>query len=81
MLADYGRNTFDGNPDAQVLGSNPVYVFTGGTVRSGTWLRFEATDELAFFDTVEDLNPLGLQPGRTWVEIPRHIDGVIDWSE
>ena len=81
MLADYGRNTFDGNPDAQVLGSNPVYIFTGGTVRSGTWLRFEATDGLAFFDTVEDLNPLGLQPGRTWVEIPRHIDGVIDWSE
>jgi hypothetical protein len=27
-------------PDAQVLGSNPVYVFTGGTVRVGSWLRF-----------------------------------------
>jgi hypothetical protein len=81
MMADYSRNTFDGNPDAQVLGSNPVYIFTGGTVRSGTWLRFAATDGFSFFDTVEDLNLLGLQPGRTWVEIPRHVDGVITWSE
>jgi hypothetical protein len=81
MVADYGRNPADGNPDAQVLGSNPVYIFTGGTVRSGTWLRFASTDGFAFFDTVDDLNPLGLQPGRTWVEIPRHNEGVIDWTE
>ncbi len=44
MMADYGVNTFDGNPDAQVLGSNPVVVFTGGTARSGSWLRFAGTD-------------------------------------
>ncbi len=81
MMADYGRNRFDGNPDAQVLGSNPVFIFTGGTVRSGTWLRFAAEDPFSFFDTVEDLNPLGLRPGRTWVEIPRNLDDVLTWSE
>ena len=80
MKADYGVNTFDGNPDAQVLGSNPVYIFTGGTVREGTWLRFAPTDPLGFFDNVEDLKPLGLQPGRTWLEIPRNFDDVLTWS-
>ena len=81
MMADYGTNTFDGNPDAQVLGSNPVFIFSGGKVRSGTWLRFAATDGFSFFDTIEDLNLLGLQPGRTWIEIPRNREGVLDWSE
>ena len=81
MMADYGINTFDGNPDAQVLGSNPVFIFTGGTVRTGIWLRFAPTDVFSLFDNVEDLNQLGLQPGRTWVEIPRNREGVLDWSE
>jgi len=80
MQADYGRNTHDGNPDAQVLGSNPVTVFTGGTVRSGIWLRYAATDGFSFFDSVEDLNVLPLQPGRTWIEIPRNVEGVISWA-
>ncbi len=80
MKADYGVNTFDGNPDAQVLGSNPVYVFTGGTVQEGIWLRFMPEDPLGFFVDVEDLEPLGLQPGRTWLEIPRNLDEVLTWS-
>jgi hypothetical protein len=80
MMADYGRNFFDGNPEGQVLGSNPVYVFTGGTVRVGVWLRFDPTDPFALFDNVTDLNEIGLQPGRTWIEIPRNRDGSISWE-
>lgn len=80
MMADYGLNPADGNPDAQVLGSNPVYVFSGGTVRVGVWLRFEPTDPLEFFDNVDDLNPIGLVPGRTWLEIPRNQDDVLSWT-
>lgn len=81
MVADYGVNPFDGNPDAQVLGSNPVYVFTGGTIRAGIWLRFAAQDPFGLYDNVDDLNPIGLSPGRTWVEIPRNVDGTLFWSE
>lgn len=80
MLADYGRNQFDGNPDAEVLGSNPVYVFTGGTVQVGEWLRFMPEDPFQFFDNFDDLNPLPLQPGRTWMEIPRNLDDVVTWE-
>ena len=80
MLADYGENVFDGNPDAQVLGSNPVLVFTDGKVQEGVWLRFEPTDPFGLFDNVEDLNELVLQPGRTWLEIPRNVDGTVAWE-
>lgn len=80
MMADYGLNPADGNPDAQVLGSNPAYVFSGGTVRVGVWLRFEPTDPVELIDNVDDLNPIGLVPGRTWLEIPRNVDDVLAWS-
>lgn len=80
MMADYGVNPADGNPDAQVLGSNPVYVFSGGTVREGVWLRFQPTDPIGLFDDPDDLNPIGLVPGRTWLEIPRHRDESLSWS-
>ena len=80
MLADYGVNVFDGNPEAQVLGSNRALVFTGGTVQEGVWVRFAPIDEFALFDNVDDLNELGLQPGRTWLEIPRNREGTAAWS-
>lgn len=77
MLADYGVNRFDGNPDMQSLGSNPVYIFSHGTVRQGVWLRFLPTDAYGFFDNTDDLNPIGLVPGRTWVEFPRNQSGTV----
>jgi hypothetical protein len=80
MMADYGLNPSDGNPDAQVLGSNPVFVFSGGTVRIGSWMRFEPTDPIDLVVDVESLEPIGLVPGRTWLEIPRNLDSVLTWS-
>lgn len=80
LVADYGVNVFDGNPEAQTLGSNRVLVFTGGTVQEGVWIRFEPADEFGLFDNDVDLNELHLQPGRTWLEIPRNREGTVDWS-
>lgn len=77
MLADYGVNQLDGNPELQSLGSNPVLIFSGGTVRTGVWLRFTNDEGFGFFDNVEDLNPIGLVPGNTWVELPRNQAGTV----
>jgi hypothetical protein len=77
LLADYGVNPLDGNPEAQVQGSNPVYVFSHGTVQEGEWLRFEPTDPFAFFVSTDDLTELRLQPGRTWLEIPRNREDTV----
>ena len=49
-----------------MLGSNPVYVFTGGTVRVGSWLRFVSTDPYQFFDNFTDLNEIR-HPARSHV--------------
>ena len=81
MMCNYLPSPIDARtPDAQTLGSNPVYVFTGGTVRVGSWLRFLPTDPYQFFDNFTDLNEIRIQPGRTWVEFPRNIEGSISWS-
>lgn len=81
MLADYLPSPIDARtPDAQVLGSNPVYVFSGGTVRVGVWLRFASTDRYAFFDNLTDLNEIHLQPGRTFIELPRNVFGAVTWE-
>jgi hypothetical protein len=81
MMANYLPSPIDARtPDAQTLGSNPVYVFTGGTVRVGSWLRFLPTDPYQFFDNFTDLNEIRMQPGRTWVELPRNIEGSVSWS-
>jgi hypothetical protein len=81
MAANYIQSPIDRNtPDAQMLGVNPVYIFTGGTVRVGVWLRFNAADRYAFYDDVNTLNELRLQPGRTFIELPRAIEGTVTWS-
>ena len=77
MLMDYGVNRFDGNPDMQAYGSNPVLIFSKGTVRTGVWLRFGPEDGYGLYDNVEDLGELGLSPGNTWVEFPRNQAGVV----
>lgn len=81
MMMDYGRSPIDGgNPLMESLGSNAVYVFSRGTVREGVWVRFENTDGWGFYDNVDDLNPIGLVAGRTWVEMPRNSEGNITYS-
>jgi hypothetical protein len=77
MLMDYGVSRFDGNPEMQAFGANPVYVFSEGTVREGVWLRFTHEDGYTFYDNVDDLNELGLVPGRTWVEMPENQSGRV----
>jgi hypothetical protein len=81
MMANYKQSPIDARtPDAQMLGSNTVAVFTGGTVRTGVWLRWENTDRYAYFDNLTDLNEIRLQPGRTFIELPRAIDGTLTWE-
>lgn len=80
-LADYQPSFVDRrSPEAGTLGSNPVVIFTGGTVRTGVWLRFQTIDPFTFFNNVDELVPLPLQPGRTFVEIPRNIEGSVTWG-
>lgn len=58
-----------GSPDAQTLGQNEAFVFTGGNVVHGIWSR---TDRLQPFALVaDDGKTIRLTPGRTFIELPR----------
>jgi Protein of unknown function (DUF3048) N-terminal domain/Protein of unknown function (DUF3048) C-terminal domain len=58
-----------GSPDAQTLGSGEVFVFTGGNYIHGTWTRNDIHDPFAL--VADDGSIIQLQPGRTFIELPR----------
>jgi hypothetical protein len=57
------------SPDAQTIGTNEVFVLTGGHVVHGTWTRNDEHEPFTL--TADDGTPIRLQPGRTFVELPR----------
>lgn len=80
MVADYGVDPADGNPRAEMRGSNTAYVFSGGNVQAGVWMRFSPEDPFGLFVDVDGKETLQLRPGRTWVEIPRNRQGTVSFS-
>jgi Protein of unknown function (DUF3048) N-terminal domain/Protein of unknown function (DUF3048) C-terminal domain len=58
-----------GSPDAQTLGSGEAFVFTGGNYIHGTWTRNDIHDPFAL--VADDGTVIKLQPGRTFIELPR----------
>ncbi len=58
-----------GSPDAQTLGSGEAFVFTGGNYIHGSWTRKDIHDPFALI--ADDGSPIRLQPGRTFIELPR----------
>src|SRR4051812_32799306 len=63
-----------GSPDAQTLGSGEAFVFTGGNYIHGTWTRNDIHDPFAL--VADDGTPIQLQPGRTFIELPR-VDNTL----
>lgn len=96
MGVSYRPSTIDArSPEAQTTGIGPVYVFTGGIVRSGLWYRESAADPYHFveapddleevaleelFDALADADSIGLLPGRTWIELARVADEFVTWT-
>ena len=57
------------SPDAQTLGHGEAFVFTGGTYIHARWERL---DRLQPFRLIaDDGSDVELQPGRTFIELPR----------
>ena len=54
-------------PMAQLVGSGPAMVFTGGTLIHATWSKPSATAVTQFVDFAGA--PVKLTPGQTWVEL------------
>ncbi len=68
MVCEYGQSTIDSrSPNAQTLGSGPVYVFSNGQVVTGRWQRQGPGDPIGLVG--DDGEPIGLTPGNTWIEV------------
>jgi hypothetical protein len=65
---DYYPSHTDGrSPDGQTTGTDPLMVFTGGRMITGTWTR---ADRLNPFTLTDDAGaPILLTPGRTFFEL------------
>ena len=68
LAMDYAPG-ISGSPDAQTLGTGEVFVFTGGNYIHGTWTRKDIHDPFAL--VADDGTVIKLQPGRTFIELPR----------
>jgi hypothetical protein len=55
-------------PQAELVGSGPVWVLTAGQLIEGTWTRPDQASLTSYVDLTGA--PIGLTPGRTWVALP-----------
>ncbi len=68
MGVEYDRSVVDRNsPEAQTIGEGPIWMFTGGQVREGTWKRENGFYAIEFLTA--DGQPMELAPGNTWIEL------------
>jgi len=68
MSVEYRPSAVDrSSPEAQSVGSGPVWVFSDGGVTVGTWARDTNEVPIGLFDA--DGAPIALNPGNTWIEL------------
>jgi hypothetical protein len=73
MGVDYQPSSADRNsPEAQTIGTGPIWVFTDGQVRQGTWKRDYSVFAIEFLTA--DGAPMKLSPGNTWIELADNTD-------
>ncbi len=69
------------SPDAETVGAGPVYLFSDGLVRVGQWIRLDRLDGWGFIEEGGDGSEmLGLEPGRTWVELAKNAENFVTWD-
>jgi hypothetical protein len=66
------------SPEAQTLGTGPVFVFSEGQVRSGSWIHLDRTDPYGL--VAPDGSLIGIPAGRTFVELARDGENFVTWE-
>ena len=79
MGVEYHRSAVDRNsPEAQTLGSGPVYVFADGQLRVGVWIHLDRLDPYGLVAPDDSL--IGIPPGRTWIELAYNAENFVTWQ-
>lgn len=76
IFCEYRRSEADPrSPEAQTTGSGRAWIFTGGNLVEGSWSRSDIRSPWELFDDAGV--PVGLSPGRIWVELIRDEQAVV----
>lgn len=70
LVCEYKTSVADSrSPEAQTTGEGVAWVFTGGSMVTGTWSRADKNSGWTL--TADDGAEIALTPGRTWVQLIR----------
>ena len=69
MFVQYAGGAGVEGAEAELTGTGPAWVFTGGDVVNGTWSRPDKAKPAALLDA--NGRVVALAPGQTWVELPQ----------
>jgi len=70
LVCEYKTSVADSrSPEAQTTGDGVAWVFTGGSMVTGTWSRADKNSGWTL--TADDGTEIALTPGRTWVQLIR----------
>lgn len=73
LVAEYRPSRIDArSPEAQTIGSGPLYVLSDGAVRAGRWSRAMSSTPMTMTDLTGE--PIELTPGTTWVELAEYTN-------
>jgi len=76
QFISYGRSAADGrSPEAELVGSGELWVFSEGTLVRGSWRRADLENPTEWLDV--DGMPLSVGVGATWVALPRVGQAVV----
>lgn len=72
----YGRSSADpASPEAILVGEGEAWILVDGHLIEGQWERASAAGVTSY--TLPDGSPIKLDPGRTWIALPRIGQGTI----
>jgi hypothetical protein len=79
MGVEYSPSAVDRrSPEAQTLGSGPVYVFADGVMRVGVWIHLDRLDPYGL--VASDDSIIDLPAGRTFIELAEDGENFVTWS-
>jgi hypothetical protein len=79
MGVEYRQSPADRrSPEAQTLGTGPVFVFADGMVREGVWIHLDRTDPYGLVAADEEL--IELPAGRSFVELAYNSENFVTWT-
>lgn len=76
MAVNYRPSAADArSPEAQTLGTGPLFVFSQGEYVVGKWIHLDRSDPFGLVGAGDEI--IEIPPGRVWVELPQDAENFV----